>query len=68
VRLKKDASKTLEEEISQLSSEPVMENQRNALNLQEMVVINTLVCNIEENVGLAQHLVSTARDQIKNAT
>jgi hypothetical protein len=68
VRLKKAAIKIEEAEIYHHSSELVMEIQRNALSLLEMLDIDTSVCNIEENVGEVHHSVNTERDQIKSAT
>jgi len=67
-KLKRAATKTLEVETYQHSSELVMEILRNASSLPEMEVTNTLVCNTEENVGLAHHSVNTERDQTVSAT
>jgi len=68
VKPNRAATKILEVETYQHSSELVMEILRNASSLPEMEVTNTLVCNTEENVGLAHHSVNTERDQTVSAT
>jgi len=67
VNHQKVAIRMPETEIFQTSSELVMVIHPNASKWQWMLVINTLVCNIEENVGEVTLWANTARDQTVSA-